>query len=108
MGGSAQGAKGVLLDCAHNLPAVSAFIQHLNRFPPFLQTRARGMTRTLVFGILAGRDFKALLSALLRDGHFDHVILVQVPVPRGMPLAEMHRAAREVVKSEDLRTEPSV
>ncbi|MEO6125606.1 MAG: Mur ligase family protein [Ilumatobacteraceae bacterium] len=86
--GLATGAT-VILDGAHNPDAAAALARALRDDLP------RTGRRTLIIGLLTGRDPESMLRAI--DAHtFDRVVAATPPTARARPAAELHRIATEL------------
>ena len=73
----------VVVDGAHNVPAIEWIVRDAIRYVP---DRGR---RHLVFGILADKEVGPICAALLP--HFSDVLLVQPDSPRALPVGDLAR-----------------
>lgn len=78
----------IVIDVAHNVASIAALVETLAEL-------YRGQPRALVFATTVDKQVREML-ALLRP-HFQHVILTRYRSnPRGVPVEELVRLAREV------------
>lgn len=80
------GSREVIIDCAHNPAGISSLVQYLknNKFQDL----------TLATGMLKGRDWKTMLSALLP--YCKEVFLLRPDTDRALPIEEMQEFLREL------------
>lgn len=79
----------VLLDCAHNPPAITAISGDLERDFHF----SPSSPRILLFASMRDKDYPAMLRLLLP--HFDAVVLCRPPFARAEKIGKLEKAAKK-------------